>query len=88
MCVLRLSWTTTILSAAGKCTSDKSWRTAHNGSVVVGHFHAAPALQRHEYHEEIGDAVALVFVVVTGGLSGLGRNATSRLGDQLVGALC
>ena len=54
---------------------------------MVGHFHAAPALQRREDHEEIGDAVALVFVVVTSGSSGLGRDRGARLGDQLLGGL-
>ena len=54
---------------------------------MVGHLHAAPTLQRREDHEEIGDAVALVFVVVTSGSSGLGRDRRARLGDQLLGGL-
>jgi hypothetical protein len=48
---------------------------------------AAPALQRREDHEEIGDAVALVFVVVTSGSSGLRRDRSARLDDQLLGGL-
>ena len=55
--------------------------------MVVGHLHAPPALQGRKDHEEIGDAVALVFIVVTSGLSGLERDRGARLGDQLLGGL-
>ena len=54
---------------------------------MVGHLHAAPALKRRKHHEEIGDAVAQVFVVVPSGPSGLGRDRSARLGDQLLGGL-
>src|SRR5271166_3612045 len=47
----------------------------------------APALQRRKDHEEIGDAVALIFVIVTRGSSGLGRDRGARLGDQLLRGL-
>src|SRR5208337_3661205 len=48
---------------------------------------APPPLQRREDHEEIGDAVALIFVIVTCGLAGLGGDRRARLGDQLLGGL-
>jgi len=43
-----------------------------DGGVVVGDLDFAPALQRREHHEYVGDAVALVFVVVPGDASRLG----------------
>jgi hypothetical protein len=49
--------------------------------------YATPSLQRRKHHEEIGDAVALVFIVVTSRLSGPGRDRGARLGDQLLGGL-
>src|SRR6516164_1400625 len=55
--------------------------------MVVSHLDMAPALQRREDHEEVGDAVALVFVVVSLGLSGLGRDRLAGLDDQLLGGL-
>src|SRR5271156_6000618 len=41
--------------------------------------------QRREHHEYIGHAVALVFVIVPGGSSGLGGDRRARLDDQLLG---
>ena len=35
------------------------------GGVTVGNFHMAPAFQRREHHEQIGHAIAFVFVIVT-----------------------
>src|ERR1035441_8460168 len=40
-----------------------------DGGVVVSDLDAAPTLQRRKHHENIGHAVALVFVIVTRGLS-------------------
>ena len=42
--------------------------------------------ERREYHEQVGDAVALVLVIVAGRLSWFGRNRLARLGDQLFGS--
>jgi hypothetical protein len=36
-----------------------------DGGVAVGHFHMPPPFQRREHHEQIGDAIAFVFVIVT-----------------------
>ncbi len=49
------------------------------------HLDATPALQRREHHEQIGHAVAFVFVVVARGFSWLGRDRGARLDDQLLG---
>ena len=37
---------------------------------AVGHFHPSPAEQRSKHNEQVGDAVALVFEVDDGGLTG------------------
>ena len=37
-----------------------------HGGVTIGHLDAAPAFELREHHEEIGDAVALIFVVRNG----------------------
>src|SRR5271166_2363292 len=58
-----------------------------DGGVAICHFDMAPALQRREDHEEIGDAVALIFVVVSRGLSRLGWDRRTGLGNQLLGGL-
>ena len=58
-----------------------------DGCVTVGDFDAAPAFQRREHHEQIGDAVAFVFVVVTRLASGRGWNGRARLDDHLLGGL-
>jgi hypothetical protein len=36
-----------------------------DGGMAVGHFHKPPPFQRREHHEQIGDAIAFVFVIVT-----------------------
>ena len=54
------------------------------GGVPFGHLHVSPAFKRREYHEEVGDAVALVLVVVTGLAPRLHRNRCARLGNQLL----
>ena len=89
MWVLRLSWTKTILSASGKCRSDSvlQHQCVVDGGVMVGHFDMAPAFQRREHHEQVGHAVALVFVIVPRGLTGFGRDRRARLDDQLFGGL-
>ena len=54
---------------------------------MLGHFHVAPAplgvIGRVE-QEEVGDPVALVFVVVAGRLSGLGRLRRAHFLHQLL----
>ena len=49
--------------------------------VAVGDLDVAPAFQRREHHEYVGDAVALVFVIVTRGLSGFGGDRRAGLDD-------
>ena len=36
-----------------------------NGRMPVCDFHMSPAFQRSEHHEQIGRAVALMFVIIT-----------------------
>jgi hypothetical protein len=55
-----------------------------DGGVVVGHFHKLPPFQRREHHEQIGDAIAFVFVIVTRLASWLRRDRRSHLDDQLL----
>ena len=55
-----------------------------DGGVAVGDLDMPPALQRREHHEQIGRAVAFVFVVVARRLSRLGRDRRARLDDQLL----
>src|SRR5271167_324192 len=58
-----------------------------DGGVAVGDLDPAPALQRREYHEYIGHAVALVFVIVSGFSSRHGGDRRACLDDQLLGGL-
>src|SRR5450759_3793985 len=58
-----------------------------DGGVAVSHFHMPPAFQRREHHEQIGDAIAFVFVVVTRLASRLRGDRRARLDDQLLGGL-
>jgi Periplasmic binding protein len=55
-----------------------------DGGVAVGHFHMPPPFQRREHHEQIGDAIAFVFVIVTRLASRLRRDRRARLDDQLL----
>ena len=49
-----------------------------NGSVTADDFHMPPAFQRREHHRQIGHAIALVFVIVTRGLSRSGGDRFAR----------
>src|SRR5258708_8793258 len=55
-----------------------------DGGVAVGHFHMPPPFQRGEHHEQIGDAIAFVFVIVTRLASRLRGDRRARLDDQLL----
>src|ERR1700756_985600 len=50
--------------------------------MTVGDFHVTPAFQRREHHEQIGDAVAFIFVVVARWSSRLGADRLPRLHYQ------
>ena len=54
-----------------------------DGGVAVGDLDMPPAFQRREHHEQIGDAIAFVFVIVARWLSRFGGNRRARLDDQL-----
>ena len=56
-----------------------------DGGVAVGDLDMPPAFQRREHHEQIGDAIAFVFVIVTRWLSRFGVDRRARLDDQLLG---
>ena len=58
-----------------------------DGGVAVGDLDMPPAFQRREHHEQIGDAIAFVFVIVTRWLSRLGGDRRARLDDQLLRGL-
>ena len=53
--------------------------------AAVGDLDVSPSLQWCEQHEQIGGAVALILVVVAGGLSRLGRDWHARFLDKLFG---
>jgi hypothetical protein len=55
--------------------------------VAVGDLDVAPDFQRREHHEQIGQAIALVFVIVTHLASGCGGNRSARLEDHLLRGL-
>src|SRR5271156_50830 len=55
-----------------------------DGGVAVGDFDMPPPFQRRERHEQIGDAIAFVFVVVTRLASWLRGDRSPRLDDQLL----
>src|SRR5262252_1624578 len=55
-----------------------------DGGMAVGHFHKPPPFQRREHHEQIGDTIAFVFVIVTRLASRLRRDRSARLDDQLL----
>jgi hypothetical protein len=68
------------------CSSHCFLRQSH--PCVRGSLGSCQApLQRREHHEEIGEAVELIFVAVARRVAGLGGNRRARLGDQSFGGL-
>ena len=55
-----------------------------DGGVAAGDLDMPPAFQRREHHEQIGDAIAFVFVIVARWLSRFGGGRRARLDDQLL----
>ena len=58
-----------------------------DGRAARGGLDMAPAFQRGEQHEQIGDAIAFVFVVVAGGAPWRHRHGRAGFGDQLLAGL-
>ncbi len=58
-----------------------------DGGVTVGHFHMAPAFQRCEHHEQMGHAIAFIFVIVTRLASRRGGNGCACFDDHLLRGL-
>ena len=54
------------------------------GGVAIRDFDMAPAFERGKHHEEVGGAVALVFVITTGWASRFHRDRQARLGEKLL----
>ena len=52
--------------------------------MPLGHLHVSPAFEGGEHHEEVGDAVALVLVVMPGRAPRLHGDRLARLGNQLL----
>ena len=52
--------------------------------VSVGHFDMPPSLQWGEQHKQIGGTIALILVVVAGGLAWLCRDWDTRFPDELL----
>lgn len=50
----------------------------------IGHLHVPPAVERGEHHEEIGRAVALVFMIDPRRLARLHRHWHTGLGNELL----
>ena len=55
--------------------------------VTVGHFHMPPAFQRCEHHEQMGHAIAFIFVIVTRLAARRGGNGCARFDDHLLRGL-
>ena len=55
-----------------------------HGGVAIRDLDTAPALERSKHHEEVGGAVALVFVIEAGGASRFHRDRYAHLGKQLL----
>ena len=55
-----------------------------DSGVAVGDLDMPPAFQRREHHEQIGNAIAFVFVIVTRWLSKFGGDRRARVDDQLL----
>ena len=55
-----------------------------DGGAAACDFHVPPALERREHHEQIGHAIAFVFVVVTRRLSRLDGDRLARLDGELL----
>src|SRR5471030_2640265 len=55
--------------------------------MAIGYLDMPPALQWREHHEQVGRSIALVFVIISGGPSWLGRDGNTRFGDKLLGGL-
>ena len=55
-----------------------------HGGVAIRDLDVAPAFERREHHEEVGGAVALVFVVAAGGAARFHRDRHARLGNELL----
>ncbi len=87
--VLRLSCTSTICLASGKCASDNSLRTwvAIDAGLTLRHLDLTPAFHRREDHEQVGGAIALILVVKACGPPRLRRDRPARLGDELLRCL-
>ena len=58
-----------------------------DGGAAVGDLDVAPAFERREHHEQVGCAVARVFVIDAGRAPRLHRNGRARFGDELLGRL-
>jgi hypothetical protein len=69
-----------MLSASAKWISEMSL----NGGVAVRHFDVPPTFEGCEHHEEVGDAVAFIFIVVMGRTSWLHGDRRACLGHQLL----
>lgn len=54
------------------------------GGVPVRHLDLSPAFKGSEHHEEVGDAVALVLVVVSGGAPRLHGDRRACLRNHLL----
>src|ERR1700681_2921481 len=63
----------------------ESAKSKIDGGTAVGHFHMPPAFERCEHHEQVGRAVALVFVILPRWLAFLHRHRNPRFLDQLLG---
>src|SRR6266700_2573337 len=81
--MLRLSCTSTIF-AAMRIGQIPEHVGIIDGGVAVGDRDMPPAFQRREHHEQIGDAIAFVFVIVTRWLSRFGGDRRARVDDQLL----
>src|SRR5471032_3124200 len=55
--------------------------------MAIGYLDMPPALQWREHHEQVGRSIALVFVIISGRPSWLGRDGNARFGNELLRGL-
>src|SRR5208337_2489575 len=64
-------------------TVNRAHMAYDDGGIKALNCHMPPPFQRREHHEQIGDAIAFVFVIVTRLASRLRGDRRARLDDQL-----
>ena len=82
---MKLQWQVSLRKVdVGQILQD---RGVVDGRTSVGGLDAAPAFERREHHEQVGDPIAGVFAIDAGGLAWLHCDRKAGFGDELLGGL-